>query len=37
MDDAQLWFVEEEDLLALALRGKFHVHPVNLACERDAA
>jgi len=34
--DGQLWFVEEEDLLALALRGQFHVHPVELACEGGA-
>jgi hypothetical protein len=33
----QLWFVEEEDLLALALRGTFKRHVIELECQADAA
>jgi hypothetical protein len=30
----QLWFVEEQDLLALALRGRYIKHPYSLKCRR---
>lgn len=30
----ELWYVEERDLLALALRGSFIQHPVPLVCPK---
>ncbi|KAG2493462.1 hypothetical protein HYH03_008279 [Edaphochlamys debaryana] len=34
---AEVWFIEEQDLLALALNGRYIRHPAELSCPASAA
>jgi hypothetical protein len=32
---SELWYVEEHDVLALALNGKMNIHKFKLGCSKD--